>query len=724
MERPHQPGDIVADRYRIVSLLGEGGSSRTYEAEDLQSNKRLALKALSLKGMSDWKALELFEREAKILAELNHIAIPRYWEYFHIDSPSNRAFYIAQELAPGESLAALVEKGWRANEEEVRRIGAELLEILVYLHDLTPAVIHRDIKPQNIIRAEDGRIFLVDFGAVRQSYQTTMARGSTVVGTFGYMAPEQFIGQAFEATDLYCLGATLLFLLTHRSPADLPVERLKINFRDRVKISSSFADWLEEMLEPDIEERFSSAKEALSALRSKSETAAAKSSPLPWKALVGVGVAAVAVVTIVNSFKWAILGTLGLTPRRICEDISVVESYLKQGGNPNAIIYNFQRRNFRFRTSKPSLLHCVSRFGSQGIAELLIAKGADVNAKDGNTGPAYSGNWKYGNTPLHWAAYSGNREVAELLIAKGADVNALNNQGQTPLHQAALQGNWDIVELLVAQGANINAKYGAGYYKNNETILHWTARKGILEIAEPIVAQGANVNALDEEGQTPLHDAASNGNWEIAELLIAKGANVNARDKSGKTPLYRAVRKRNLEIAELLIVKGANFYARNKYVKTLLHWAVTNDKQYTVELLIAKGVDVNARHNYSGETPLHKAAGYGKRDMAKLLIAEGADVNARDKDGETPLHHAARNGKLEMLEPLVAKGADVNALDEKGQTPLHQAASNGNLEVADILIAEGANVNARDNSDETPLDVAMRKRRMKMIKLLKSYGGR
>ncbi len=82
-------------------------------------------------------------------------------------------------------------------------------------------------------------------------------RGSTVVGTYGYMAPEQFRGQAVPTTDLYGLGATLLFLLTHRSPAELPTDRLKIDFRSRVQISEDFADCLEKMLDPDVEERFS-----------------------------------------------------------------------------------------------------------------------------------------------------------------------------------------------------------------------------------------------------------------------------------------------------------------------------------------------------------------------------------------------------------------------------------------------------------------------------------
>jgi serine/threonine protein kinase len=204
MELLHKPGESIAQRYRIVDILGQGGSGTTYQAQD-RRGQRVALKALSLHRMTDWKMMELFEREARVLAQLNHPAIPRYLEYFHVDTPQDRSFYIAQQLAPGQSLAVLVQKGWRANEEEVRRLAAQILEILVYLHELTPPVIHRDIKPQNIIRREDGQVFLVDFGAVQDTYHNTFMRGSTVVGTYGYMAPEQFRGQAVPTTDLYGL---------------------------------------------------------------------------------------------------------------------------------------------------------------------------------------------------------------------------------------------------------------------------------------------------------------------------------------------------------------------------------------------------------------------------------------------------------------------------------------------------------------------------------------
>lgn len=266
MELIHQPGEIIAHRYRITGILGQGGVGITYEAYDIEHDEHIALKMLSLRRMSDWKKMELFEREAKILAQLNHSAIPRYRDYFQIDTASDKAFYIVQQLAPGKSFAELIENGWCPDEDEVRDITTQILEILIYLHSFTPAVIHRDIKPQNIIREDKGNIFLVDFGAVIDNYNNTVAGGSTVVGTFGYMAPEQFRGQAVPSTDLYGLGTTILFLLARKSPADLPQRQLKIDFRQDVNISIDFANWLDKMLEPVSANRFPSAKEAASVL--------------------------------------------------------------------------------------------------------------------------------------------------------------------------------------------------------------------------------------------------------------------------------------------------------------------------------------------------------------------------------------------------------------------------------------------------------------------------
>ncbi|NEP13784.1 MAG: serine/threonine protein kinase [Symploca sp. SIO2C1] len=267
MEILHQRGEIIAERYRILDILGQGGVGITYKAQDLKNKQRVAIKALSLRRMTDWKMIELFEREAKILAQLNHPAIPRYLNYFEIDTAQDRSFYIVQQLAPGKSLAVLVENGWHPSPREVHSIATQVLKILVYLQELTPPILHRDIKPQNLICSRNGRVFLVDFGAVQDTYHHTVTGGSTVVGTYGYMAPEQFRGQAVLSTDLYGLGTTLLFLLTRKSPADLPQRQLKIDFRSHISVGNNFADWLEKMLEPVIEDRFPTAKAALAVLR-------------------------------------------------------------------------------------------------------------------------------------------------------------------------------------------------------------------------------------------------------------------------------------------------------------------------------------------------------------------------------------------------------------------------------------------------------------------------
>ena len=259
-------GTLIQARYQIMNVLGRGGSGITYRAEDAFTGRQVALKELSLKGLNDWKKLELFEREARLLEDLDHPAIPSYVDYFQVDTADNRLFYIVQEIAEGQSLAELVAAGERFSETAVKCIAAEVLEVLQYLHGLNPPIIHRDIKPQNLIRGNDGSIYLVDFGAVQTAYREATAFGGTVVGTYGYMAPEQFRGQAYPATDLYSLGATLLNLLTRQNPGDLPQKRLKIEFRPFITVSERFADWLDSLLEPLLEERFETAKVALETL--------------------------------------------------------------------------------------------------------------------------------------------------------------------------------------------------------------------------------------------------------------------------------------------------------------------------------------------------------------------------------------------------------------------------------------------------------------------------
>ncbi len=263
----HGMDDVVANRYRIHRLLGKGATGSTYQAEDLKTHRWVALKVMSLKQLGNWDLLTRFEREAEALGKIDHIGVPDYIEHFQVETADDCRFYLVQEFAAGKSLDKWVADGWRATEAEVKRIGAEVLNTLAYLHELEPSMIHRDIKPQNIIRQPDGRIYLVDFGAVQSVCRDALQQRGTFVGTMGYMPPEQLRGKAVLASDLYGLGATLVYLLTHRNPDELPMERMRIAFRGRVKLSEGFADWLEKMLEPMVKNRWESAEFALQSLR-------------------------------------------------------------------------------------------------------------------------------------------------------------------------------------------------------------------------------------------------------------------------------------------------------------------------------------------------------------------------------------------------------------------------------------------------------------------------
>ena len=265
-----QAEQILQNRYQIQRQLGNNRVRQTWLARDLQAtdadNSLVVVKLLAFGGNVQWDDLKLFEREAQILKQLNHPRIPKCVDYFCIDDQT-LWFGLVQEYIPGESLKEQLVLGKQFTQKQVRKIAVEILNILMHLHELNPTVLHRDIKPSNLIWGEENHIYLVDFGAV----QDKAAREGvtfTVVGTYGYAPMEQFGGRAVPASDLYALGATLIHLLTGIAPSDLPVRDLRIQFTDRVsRLNSDFATWLQKLTEPAPEQRFSSARQALDALK-------------------------------------------------------------------------------------------------------------------------------------------------------------------------------------------------------------------------------------------------------------------------------------------------------------------------------------------------------------------------------------------------------------------------------------------------------------------------
>ena len=258
--------------FRIASLLGVGSSSHTYLAfpQDAANSAPVALKAMSLRGQGRWKAVELFEREARLLKGLSHPGIPALLDSFEIDSATDRTYVLVQQLAPGSTLQELVDRGtWRPDEAEIEEVGLRLLDVVAYLHARRPAVIHRDIKPSNLMYDPATRsLALVDFGAVRDALND----GSTVVGTLGYMPLEQFTGRTSTASDVYSVGATLLFLLTGRPPSDLPQNGLRVDWERAVSAGPRLRMLLSGLLELEAERRISAA-EAVAVLRGETKLA-------------------------------------------------------------------------------------------------------------------------------------------------------------------------------------------------------------------------------------------------------------------------------------------------------------------------------------------------------------------------------------------------------------------------------------------------------------------
>jgi serine/threonine protein kinase len=261
-----QAEQVLHERYQLKQKLGENAGRQTWLAQDLQTNpaETVVVKLLAFGGQVQWDDLKLFEREAQVLKQLNHARIPRYRDYFSIDDRT-LWFGLVQDYIPGVSLKELLQQGKRFSEKHIRQIATDILQILIYLHELNPSVLHRDIKPSNLILGKDKQVYLIDFGAVQDRVAKEGAT-FTVVGTYGYAPMEQFGGRAVPASDLYALGATLIHLLTGTAPADLPQQNLRISFKDRVNLTPSLTKWIEKLTEPALEQRFKIAREALSAL--------------------------------------------------------------------------------------------------------------------------------------------------------------------------------------------------------------------------------------------------------------------------------------------------------------------------------------------------------------------------------------------------------------------------------------------------------------------------
>ncbi|MEB3359587.1 MAG: serine/threonine-protein kinase [Synechococcales bacterium] len=267
----------LGGRYRIVSQLGTGGFSRTFLVQDLHlpNHPRCVIKQLKPQTMEPQSlemARRLFDTEAQVLYKLgSHGQIPTLLAHFE----ENQEFYLAQEYVEGRQLSWELSKKKPRSEAKTIQLLVEILEVLAFVHQ--QQVIHRDIKPSNLIRRyRDGKIVLIDFGAVKQvskqktDSDTDITNLTVAIGTQGYMPNEQLAGKPRFSSDVYAVGMIGLRSLTGIHPKRLrdDTDTGEIDWkRYAPEVSPEFAAALDCMVRYDFRDRYPTAVEALTALR-------------------------------------------------------------------------------------------------------------------------------------------------------------------------------------------------------------------------------------------------------------------------------------------------------------------------------------------------------------------------------------------------------------------------------------------------------------------------
>lgn len=265
---------LLRDRYKVLRVLGRGGFGVTFLARDasLPGAPLCVIKQLCPKVNNPValdRAKRRFWREAKTLSQLgSHAQIPLLLDYFTKDGE----FYLVQEYVRGTTLTREVRRSGPLSEFAVKRFLREILPVLQYIHQ--NRVIHRDIKPPNIIRCrDDDRLVLIDFGAVKDelalaSEMPHKAATTQFIGTVGFAPPEQVALRPTYASDIYAVGVTCLFLLTGKTPLefDYDQESGEISWRSSVYVSDHFAKILDKMLRTSLQERYQTVDEVLRAL--------------------------------------------------------------------------------------------------------------------------------------------------------------------------------------------------------------------------------------------------------------------------------------------------------------------------------------------------------------------------------------------------------------------------------------------------------------------------
>jgi anti-anti-sigma factor len=663
---------VLLGDYKIIKALGEGSMGTVYLAENVFQGKHVAIKVMKMSGdYSDnmIRKKNRFTQEIQVHSKLIHPNIVQVLT----SGEHNDTMYFVMEYVEGKTLQNVIANTDKLAVEFCLQTTISIANAIEYAY-LQENIIHRDIKPTNILISKNNQVKLADFGLGKildnkKSLQESQTVTGEILGTPHYMSLEQLLDTSSvgHQSDIYSIGAVLYTMLA-KVPPYAHCESIYELIADKkngdcIRLKSLVSDVPNKILEvidrataTHKQDRYQNILDLIFDLK------------LLLEKNINLNEVTTALIT---ACWWG--------------NLEAIKSLLDKGADPN----------IKDNQGKTALI-TACWWGNLEAIKLLLDKGADPNIKDNQ-----------GNTAYVSAFTFGYMEVVKLLLEKNIDINAANHEGKTALIVASEKACVEIVKLLLDKGADPNIKNNQG-----NTALSSTSNLGVVKL---LLDKGADPNIKDNQGNTAYVTAFTFGNMEVVKLLLEKDIDINAANHEGKTALIVASEKACVEIVKLLLDKGADPNIKNNQGNTALS---STSNLGIVKLLLDKGADPNIKNN-QGNTALSSTSNLG---IVKLLLDKGADPNIKDNQGNTALTINSMLGSIELIELLLDNRADPNIKDNQGNTAYVTAFTFGNMEVVKLLLEKDVDINAANHEGKTALTVASEEACVEIVKLLLDNG--
>lgn len=561
-------GALLQNRYRVIRSLGRGGMGAVYEALDERLSRTVALKE-TLVETDELRGA--FEREAQLLANLRHPALPKVLDHFS----EGDGLFLVMEFIPGDDLAMMLEhRGRSFPPAEVLVFAEQILDALDYLHHLSPPVLHRDIKPANLKLISPNHIVLLDFGLAKgRAGQMTTENKSVHGYSLNYSPLEQMQGTGTdERSDLYSLGATLYHLLTNVKPVDAlsrataiingQPDPLRPANKINPEVGLSLSAALMRAMALNIEHRPRSASEMRYDLHNMAPRAA---STVP--------------MTVEDETT-----RVSLQPRG--NDIGATDKARgRQIVVPVPEETSVGRKHYKSGRKWAIGAVLIAGLGILSTALYLLLPNTKTPRRAPSNQPAARNSPSPTPTPVNNTNQQENVNTQpaaspDELAARARLAEKNIPYTETSFGRAVEEGDTGAVELFLAAGMKPDVKDAAG-----RTALINAASRGSNNICEKLLRKGANVNAQDNTGSTALMQSALGGHEGTAKVLLERRADVNLRDNNGQTALIYAAARGRAEIVRLLLNKGARVDVKDNQGRDALAWAEANDHFDVIKLL-------------------------------------------------------------------------------------------------------------------------------------------